>query len=765
MTRILSFRVVVVVGTAFLSALLLLPPLARAQSPYQDPFCADPGLPDGDGDGVPDVCDNCPFLANSDQGDRDGDGQGDACDLDDGYLPILLDQGGTVGWQHDIVYDWFNLYMGDLRVLRETGVYTQPPNSNPLARRSCEINPVVAGVGFSQTPGPGEAAFFLMSGTRGYVEGSLDTDGAGNERPNANPCPPTRPSIIINGDDEFTAANGVSGGSGTAEDPYVIEGWAFQSYVSTFARVSISNTTRPFVVRDLTIACGSSVGILLDHVTDGRVEKCDIDCAPTSVWVRSGSRVAIAGNRLVPYSYGVRVEQSQQVSITGNEVSQGIDGIQLTATTGAVVAGNSLLFNDRFMDGPPQASDDGAGNAWDAGYPAGGNYWTDYGGEDHCRGPLQDDCSAQDGLGDVPYVIDADSLDRYPLIRLPGSEGDVTPPLLSITSPADGIRWSGATIGVTGSASDSGSGLRRVDLRVNGGAWLAATGLASWSASVTLTPGFNLIEARAIDHANNWSAFGTVGVTYVTQSLAVTVAPSADVVGPGQAIGVTVTITNLTDASITLDFPSGCQAFFRVETVGGTVLYDYNRHVGCLAVLTQLVLQPGTSQSYPFFWGQVNDAGTPVPAPGDYVIRGYFDNADVPTGLSTVSVVVPGALGLTIRADKTDYAGNETVHLTVTLTNRTAGAITLNFPTGCQAFFRVTTPVGVLLYDQYWHAICPDALTSITLQPGEGHVYTLGWAQQNDAGQHVPWPAEYVIQGNMDSYEPSPVGYTRIAIH
>ena len=36
---------------------------------------------DGDGDGVPDSCDNCPNASNTDQSDLDFDGQGDACDL------------------------------------------------------------------------------------------------------------------------------------------------------------------------------------------------------------------------------------------------------------------------------------------------------------------------------------------------------------------------------------------------------------------------------------------------------------------------------------------------------------------------------------------------------------------------------------------------------------------------------------------------------------------------------------------------------------
>lgn len=41
-----------------------------------------PGLPDADGDGIPDELDNCPDVANSDQSDLDNDGMGDVCDDD-----------------------------------------------------------------------------------------------------------------------------------------------------------------------------------------------------------------------------------------------------------------------------------------------------------------------------------------------------------------------------------------------------------------------------------------------------------------------------------------------------------------------------------------------------------------------------------------------------------------------------------------------------------------------------------------------------------
>ena len=47
---------------------------------------------DKDGDGIPDISDNCKSISNSDQKDTDSDGAGDACDSDDDNDTILDSQ-------------------------------------------------------------------------------------------------------------------------------------------------------------------------------------------------------------------------------------------------------------------------------------------------------------------------------------------------------------------------------------------------------------------------------------------------------------------------------------------------------------------------------------------------------------------------------------------------------------------------------------------------------------------------------------------------
>src|SRR5438477_6318955 len=95
---------------------------------------------------------------------------------------------------------------------------------------------------------------------------------------------------------------------------------------------------------------------------------------------------------------------------------------------------------------------------------------------------------------------------------------DTTRPAISISSPAPGTTVSG-TFTLSGVASDAG-GVARVDVQVDSGAFMSASGTTSWSASVgtqAVSNGAHTITARATDTSGNLASTAiTVSVNNVT---------------------------------------------------------------------------------------------------------------------------------------------------------------------------------------------------------------------------------------------------------
>ena len=337
--------------------------------------------------------------------------------------------------------------------------------------------------------------------------------------------------ILSNGD--FTAANGVVGGSGTASDPYVIEGWEIAPTASP--GIDIRNTERFFVIRNVYVhgAPFGYAGIWLGLLSNGRVE----DSLFTDSWAGAfGSyvtNVTFARNNAAGNFDGFGVQYSTNVSFLSNNASYNAigAGIGMTESTEVNIVGNVLVGNrwgvlaqyrseavvrrnevransgvgvrlyqqslggsvavygNRIVGNAVQAEDDGGANdLWDDGYPRGGNYWSDYAGVDDCSGPLQDVCPDPDGIGDSPYGIDADSRDRYPLVVPPGPIDDPPAPPAIASADLDGPGFLDVRVNWRPSADD-GAGDRDVDAyEVWSGTAYDPTG-ASYALASTLPAG------------------------------------------------------------------------------------------------------------------------------------------------------------------------------------------------------------------------------------------------------------------------------------
>lgn len=78
---------------------------------------------------------------------------------------------------------------------------------------------------------------------------------------------------------------------------------------------------------------------------------------------------------------------------------------------------NVIYHNNFIQNGIQVLPETQCKNAWDNGYPSGGNYWSDYNGTDLQSGPYQNE-TGNDGIGDTPYVIGKNNQDRYPQMKI-----------------------------------------------------------------------------------------------------------------------------------------------------------------------------------------------------------------------------------------------------------------------------------------------------------------------------------------------------------
>src|SRR2546427_10904970 len=84
--------------------------------------------------------------------------------------------------------------------------------------------------------------------------------------------------ILIDGNGGFTTANGITGGSGTAADPYVIEGWDISQAPQYGIR--IQGTSAHFDIRNVYVHDGAPSSFVGDSEVFGGIS---LDGAPNGV--------------------------------------------------------------------------------------------------------------------------------------------------------------------------------------------------------------------------------------------------------------------------------------------------------------------------------------------------------------------------------------------------------------------------------------------------------------------------------------------------
>jgi len=167
-------------------------------------------------------------------------------------------------------------------------------------------------------------------------------------------------------------------------------------------------------------------GILLVYTANSTIIGNKIENNRFGVLLAYSSNISLCGNDVKNNLYGIFLQHSRDNRIFANNIQNNIYGIILQWSTNNLVYHNNFIRNRKQVHIYP--SD--IANTLDNGYPSGGNYWSDYLGVD----------ADGDGIGDTPYVIDADNQDRFPLIHpwtqpiILNATVDVNPKILNLRS-------------------------------------------------------------------------------------------------------------------------------------------------------------------------------------------------------------------------------------------------------------------------------------------------------------------------------------------
>jgi parallel beta-helix repeat protein len=207
---------------------------------------------------------------------------------------------------------------------------------------------------------------------------------------------------------------------------------------NTVFRIQIQNSWQNYITRnkahEVILYNSSKDSICENNITAADFEYVYLQLQGSSNNIISGNKITHEVNQLS--GRGIEIEiatyfvetgpdtvqgkliYSSNNNISANDIVNNGCGIYLYGTSGNRFYHNNMVNNTKQVEAHSVSK-----NVWDDGRPSGGNYWSNYNGTD----------MDGDGLGDTTYSINADNIDRYPLMN-PFVAGS-TVPSVSVLSP------------------------------------------------------------------------------------------------------------------------------------------------------------------------------------------------------------------------------------------------------------------------------------------------------------------------------------------
>jgi parallel beta-helix repeat protein len=243
-----------------------------------------------------------------------------------------------------------------------------------------------------------------------------------------SPSTPSKAPIHQEGD-AYTLTSDVEGSIAVGRNDTVLDGNG-HTITGGIRLGGVSNcTVKNFVITGGTFGVslwGASCVIANNTITgtgNGIMSMVD----PTAAIGVTGDSNIIVGNILANNYVGIDFFRGDNNTVVGNTIeNSSMIGIEFWYSS------YNTIYHNNFVNNSRQA-DDSLGCVWDAGYPLGGNYWSNY----LTRYPNASEIDSS-GIGDTPYRIRLDNVDWYPLVEPFNSTFgalQTTPPRVSLVSP------------------------------------------------------------------------------------------------------------------------------------------------------------------------------------------------------------------------------------------------------------------------------------------------------------------------------------------
>lgn len=139
-----------------------------------------------------------------------------------------------------------------------------------------------------------------------------------------------REQIIIRGNSELTHENGITGGSGTETDPYLIDGWWIN--VSEGSGIIIEGTSAHILIRGTAVTHSLED---VDNITD------------TGIIIRNCSNIRFERVYVYYFNLGLDVKGSSNINLLSSSFIQNHDGVFMEADD-SYVRGCICSYNTRF---------------------------------------------------------------------------------------------------------------------------------------------------------------------------------------------------------------------------------------------------------------------------------------------------------------------------------------------------------------------------------------------------------------------------------